>query len=480
MWERYFTPDSIQVALNLLAEHRDHARIVAGATDLILELERGLRPEVKVLIDITRIPGLDRIEIDEKGWIHVGPLVTHNHVAGSSMIVDRAFALAQACWQIGAPQIRNRGTVAGNLITASPANDSIPPLMALGAQVTLRSVRGGRSVPLEALYTGVRQTVMQEDELLTDIAFPALPAGSRSAFIKLGLRRAQAISVVNVAVMIETDGEVVKRARITLGSVAPKVIRAPQAEQFIEGKVLKQEVIAEVGERTAAAAKPIDDLRGSAEYRTEMVRICTIRALRALAKGRERESYPKHPVMLWGSKGMQVRTALSTSYEHHDGKPIETSINGRPYIFKNGWRKTLLRLLREEAGLIGTKEGCAEGECGACTVFLDGVAVMSCLVPAPRVHLAEIVTIEGLAHDGHLHPIQQAFIDEGAVQCGYCTPGFLMSGAKLLEERPRPSREEIEQALTGNLCRCTGYYKILSAIESAASLQGKDVPSVAS
>ncbi|HEY43003.1 MAG TPA: 2Fe-2S iron-sulfur cluster binding domain-containing protein [Anaerolineae bacterium] len=475
MWERYFTPDSVEVALNLLAEHGDHARIVAGATDLILELERGLRPEVKILVDITRIPGLDRIEIDEKGWIHVGPLVTHNHVAGSSMIIDRAFALAQACWQIGAPQIRNRGTVAGNLITASPANDSIPPLMAFGAQVTLRSVHRERVVPLDEFYTGVRQTVMGEDELLTDIAFPALPVESRSAFIKLGLRRAQAISVVNVAVMVEMDEEVVKDARITMGSVAPKVIRAPEAEQFLVGKILKSEVFVEVGDRAAAAAKPIDDLRSSAEYRTEMVRVCTIRALRALAGNRERESYPAHPVMLWGAEGMQARTVLSTSYEHYDGKPIETSINGRPYVFEDGWKKTLLRLLREEASLIGTKEGCAEGECGACTVFLDGVAVMSCLVPAPRAHKAEIVTIEGLAHDDQLHPIQQAFIDEGAVQCGYCTPGFLMSGAKLLEERPHPSREEIEQAITGNLCRCTGYYKILSAIESAASLQEKHV-----
>ncbi|MGD8849656.1 MAG: FAD binding domain-containing protein, partial [Anaerolineales bacterium] len=121
MWKRYYTPNNLEQALELLAEAAPKARIIAGSTDLILEIERDVRPEVDTVIDITRIPGLDSITM-EGDWIHLGPLVTHNHVVGSGLIREHAFALAHACWEVGAPQIRNRGTVAGNLITASPAN----------------------------------------------------------------------------------------------------------------------------------------------------------------------------------------------------------------------------------------------------------------------------------------------------------------------------------------------------------------------
>jgi carbon-monoxide dehydrogenase medium subunit len=470
MWDRYHSVRTVEEAIRLLDEQRGSARIVAGATDLILELERGQRPGVHTLIDITRIPGLDRIELGSDGWIRMGPLVTHNHCAASPLILSRAYALARACWEVGAPQIRNRGTLAGNLITASPANDSITPLMALDAQVLLRSAEGERTVALREFYTGVRRTVMREEEFLAEIRFRAPPEGSRSTFIKLGLRRAQAIAIVNVAVALEFEQERVAQAAITLGSVAPVIVHAAQAEEFLIGKLLDAAVVEQAARLTRQAATPIDDVRGTAGYRAEMVERCTRRALRGLAAGSERQGYPARPVTLWGPREWHWEVELAESTLHTLEIPIEATVNGAAVRFAAGQHKSLLRLLREDGGLTGTKEGCAEGECGACTVSLDGMAVMACMVPAPRAHGSTIVTVEGLAEDGRLHPIQQGFVELGAVQCGYCTPGFLMSGAMLLAERPNPTRGEIQEAITGNLCRCTGYFSILEAFERAAEL----------
>ena len=133
----------------------------------------------------------------------------------------------------------------------------------------------------------------------------------------------------------------------------------------------------------------------------------------------------------------------------------------------------LLDFLRDEMGLTGTKEGCGEGECGACTVIIDGKAVNSCLVLVPEIDGSEVVTIEGLSRSGELDPIQQTFIDEGAVQCGFCTPGMIMSAKALLDRNSAPSDEDIMEAIEGNLCRCTGYYKIIQAIRKATESLAK-------
>jgi carbon-monoxide dehydrogenase small subunit len=136
--------------------------------------------------------------------------------------------------------------------------------------------------------------------------------------------------------------------------------------------------------------------------------------------------------------------------------------------------RMLLDFLREDLGLTGTKEGCSEGECGACTVIMDGKSVLSCLTPAVKADGSEIVTVEGLASESGLHPIQQAFLEAGAVQCGFCTPGMVLSAKALLDEHPVPTVEEVKRGISGNLCRCTGYTKIVRAVQLASEKMRKE------
>lgn len=143
-------------------------------------------------------------------------------------------------------------------------------------------------------------------------------------------------------------------------------------------------------------------------------------------------------------------------------------VNGKRHALELAPHRSLLDVLREELDLTGTKKGCDAGDCGACTVLLDGAPVNACLVLAVQADGREVTTIEGAASDGQLHPLQGAFIEHGAAQCGFCTPGVLMNAIALLGETPHPSRDEIQEALSGNLCRCTGYVQILDAIESVA------------
>ena len=469
---RYESPSSVDEALALLASYREQARLIAGGTDLVLEMRRGSRPEVEVLVDISRVDGLDRIEQDVGGVIHLGPLVTHADVVASEILWDRALPLAQASLEVGAPPLQARSTVVGNLVTASSANDTISALTALDAWLTICSEeRGERRVALGEFYTGDRRTVLSSDEMVIGVSFPGLTDAQSGLFLKLGQRMAQAISVVHVAIVIERDIDgVTNLARIALGKVAPVIVRAPGAEQVLVGRELDEETISAAAAAAAEGINPQTGVRGTSEYRRRMTEVMVRRGLTALANGDERSKVPSRPIHFGSSR----RATLAESHSHRPGDPIESVINGTQVITRSGADLTLLDWLRDEAGpasgspLTGTKEGCAEGECGACLVFLDSEAALSCLTPAFRAHRAEIVTVEGLAN-GRLTPVQAAFCQTGAVQCGYCIPGFLMSATKLLEEIPLPTTEEIITALAGNLCRCTGYYPIIEAVAAASA-----------
>lgn len=154
----------------------------------------------------------------------------------------------------------------------------------------------------------------------------------------------------------------------------------------------------------------------------------------------------------------------------NDARAIRLTVNGRAYDISAPPNETLLDFLRYRLGLVGTKNGCDTGNCGACTVLVDGKAVNSCLVLAVEMDGTGITTIEGIGSPERLHPLQQAFVDHGVIQCGYCAPGMIMAAKSLLDEEPRPTEEEIRSAIAGNLCRCTGYLAIIKAIASAAGI----------
>jgi carbon-monoxide dehydrogenase medium subunit len=247
------------------------------------------------------------------------------------------------------------------------------------------------------------------------------------------------------------------------------VVLVPDLADLLRGRPLDPATIDVAVAAASQAAQPIDDLRAPASYRAELVATMTRRAFETLAADGQADRWPTDAPRLWGA-GFDGTYPTGPDYttDVAVGDAITTEVNGVTVTAPGAAGVTLLDWLRDEAGLCGAKEGCAEGECGACTIDLDGASVLSCLVPAARAHASRIVTVEGLADAGELHPIQRAFVDANAVQCGYCTPGLLMASAKLLEELSAPDDDQVRRGLAGNLCRCTGYRAIEAAVAQVA------------
>ncbi len=469
MWERYLIPTSLDDALEILKDHQHEARILAGGTDVMREIDAG-HCDPRIILDISQIGGRDDIVLENDGLVRIGMNVTHNQFISESRSRNFVVPLAQSCLQIGSPQIRNCGTIAGNIMTASPAADTVPSLIVLDAEVVLCShERGERVVPVDKFIAGPKKVIAEPDEILTEIRVKSLKENERGCFIKLADRQAMGISIVNIAVRITFDeGHMVRDAVIALGSVAPKVVRASKAESFLIEKELNDDVIALVAQFATREIKPISDIRGSAKYRQMMSEVLTKQALSKVRDRKEMDEWPKDIPSLSLDTDKHV---YEPRFAYDGSQPLKCVVNGKDYSLENVRGKSLLQVLRDDLGLTGTKLGCREGICGACTVLLDGKAVMSCLIPAPRAHNQEILTVEGLSANSKLSNIQKAFVEEGAVQCGYCTPGFLMSAYAYIHSSSSASPEAVANALAGNLCRCTGYKKIVTAVEKAFYLE---------
>jgi xanthine dehydrogenase FAD-binding subunit len=271
----FYSPRSLGEALRFLSEKGDRAKIVAGGTDLIPRLREGTsRPDfVLNVLEIGELCGIR--EADEA--LHIGATATHTEIAESPVLQRICPALTQAAASIGGPPVRNRGTIGGNIVNASPAADLACALLALDAESVLRSEKGSRAVALGDFFTGPGQTVVRPDELLTEVTV-RMPKG-KGVFHKLGRRQAMSLSIVNVSISLEMEGKICRKSRIALGSVAPTPIRCLQAEQMIVNKETTPELLAKCAVEAMRASKPIDDQRAKAWYRIEAGTVLLRRAL---------------------------------------------------------------------------------------------------------------------------------------------------------------------------------------------------------
>lgn len=278
----YHEPTTLEEALKLLSELGGNAKILAGGTDLLVRMKQKIDSPTHV-ISIARVPGLDAIIPRDRHGVTVGSAATAATLSKHELIMDRFTPLALAASRLGAPMIRNRATIGGNLVNGRPAADFPPACMVLNAFLKLKSARTERDVPLVDFFRGPGETIMEPNELLMSINMDTPPPWTGGAYIKLGARKTLEISMVNVAALLtlqSADGPITD-ARIALGAVAPIPVRAYAAEDFLIGQKPSEMLFQKAGEIGVGMCSPITDHRGTMEYRCMMIEVLTKRALMA-------------------------------------------------------------------------------------------------------------------------------------------------------------------------------------------------------
>jgi carbon-monoxide dehydrogenase medium subunit len=462
----YYEPTSLEQAIQILERYEGQARLLSGGTDLFvhMKIERS-KPEA--VINLNRIPDLDRIQAGEL-TLTIGARAPILSIERAPHVQEYYQALAEACASFSTTQIQIMGTLGGNLGNGSPASDSAPALIAFNAQIELTGPQGARRLPLEDFFTGPGKTVLGKNEVITSVTLPLPAAHTGSAFLK-NSRVAADIAKASAAVVLVRDHEHVHDCRIALGSVAPTPMRARQAEALLEGQVFSKELAEVVAEAAAQEITPIDDVRSTSWYRRDVVRVMVYDALLAAWQRAAHAPYGRWAVAEFNNPFAPAQDTQPMHLEANQRAWIELTVNDRKHALWVAPNDLLLNVLREQLQLTGTKYGCGIGECSACTVHIDGQPALACLVLAIAANGKEVRTIEGLqSPEGELDPIQEAFIDYAAYQCGYCTPGMLMTAKSLLNENPHPSENDVRRYLRGNICRCTGYANIVRAVLSVA------------
>jgi xanthine dehydrogenase iron-sulfur cluster and FAD-binding subunit A len=477
----YHEPTTLAEAGELL--RAPGAQLIAGGTDVLVHMKIE-RSAPESLVSLRRVPGLRGIAADDDG-LTVGALTTIAEIAAHPLMRAHYAALAEACDAFSTTQVATMGTLGGNIANASPAADTAPALLAFGAEVVIWGPGGERRLPAAEFFLGPGRSALARGKIVTAVRLArrdrpdryAKPVRSGSAFLKMG-RVAADIAKASAALVVVRDGDCIAEARLAFGSVGPTPMAAPRAEALMRGKRYDAALIAEAAELAAQEVSPIDDVRSSAWYRREIVRVMALDGMqRAWQRARSVEwdaADLSGASLRDGAKpDRSIPAAPALHVEPGEQRMVTLRVNGETRCVWVGANELLLNVVREKLQLTGSKYGCGIGECSACTVLMDGRPVLACLVLAVAAEGHEIQTVEGLqAPDGALDPLQEAFIDLAAYQCGYCTPGMLMTAKSLLQKNPRPTEDDVRHYLRGNLCRCTGYVSIARAVLAAANAEG--------
>jgi xanthine dehydrogenase iron-sulfur cluster and FAD-binding subunit A len=421
------------------------------------------------LIDLNGVEGLDKIEIDDQ-TLSLGAMVRQRDVEGSPSIAERLPILREAIEQVAHPAIRNRGTVGGSMVHADPSAELPLIATALDANFHLRSAQANRSVAARDFYQGYLLTDIAPDELLVGIDFRLPPAACGWCCSEI-TRRHGDFAIVAVAVVLGLGGDRrITFARVALSGVGPAPLRVEAAEAVLLGERPGAEPFRRAADIAAQAVDPPSDIHASSSYRRH---VAGVLVRRGLSVAESRVATRRDPGPLPRGETEHLRAASSRERNGSSGPgekiSIAVAVNGVRRTATVEPRRSLVDFLRHDLGLVGTHVGCEHGVCGACTIILDGRTVRSCLLFAAQADGAEIITIEGVGTDEALHPLQLAFRQHHAVQCGFCTPGMILAAVELLRDHADPTEEEIRVGLGGNLCMCTGYVNIVRAVRAAVS-----------
>jgi aerobic-type carbon monoxide dehydrogenase small subunit (CoxS/CutS family)/CO/xanthine dehydrogenase FAD-binding subunit len=447
----YHRPGRLEEAVDLSARG---AMVLAGGTRLLAS-----PIQVPNVLDLAARE-LSELAVDD-GDLRIGAMVTLQELLESPQAAEStAELLPEACRRRSVSwMIRGMATIGGESVGADADSEVAAALLALNTVFTVRRPDGDLEVPALRFLRDPAQD-LKGGGIVTTAVIPGAPHGAALERVAV---LPSAPPLVAVAVTLSFAGDLCARARIAVTGLQGRPARVLEAEARIEGTHLDDTAVEKAVAQVSARAPFRDDAHASASYRREAAAALARRAIRrAVANARSRGDAATRP----GARAAAHGSPIAPLPYFTSGR-IELTLNGRASSVKIEARTSLLELLRRE-GLWGVKHGCETGECGACAVLVDGRPVVSCLVPAIRAQGRAVDTVESLGTPDQLHPVQQAFVDTGAIQCGYCTPAMVLLSKTLLDSVPRPTEAQVRDALAGCLCRCTGYVKPVQAVLHAS------------